>query len=52
MGIHQADIVAGFKLGLEELEKFTESFKKVSVKDIRDKEEVKKFLRASISSKQ
>jgi len=52
MGIHQADIVVGFRKALELLESFIESFPSLEVKDVRNLEEVKRFMFASVSSKQ
>jgi len=36
MGIHQADIVVGFRKALELLESFIESFPALEVKDVRN----------------
>lgn len=52
MGIHQADIVVGFRKGLAALEKFMSEFKTTQIKDVKNLEEVKKFMFSTVSSKQ
>mmetsp|Transcript_35039 Transcript_35039/g.76560 ORF Transcript_35039/g.76560 Transcript_35039/m.76560 type:complete len:82 (-) Transcript_35039:1132-1377(-) len=52
MGIHQADIVVGFRKGLVALEKFIEDFKTTQIKDVRNLEEVSRFMFSTVSSKQ
>jgi len=52
MGIHQADIVVGFRKGLAELEKFISAFKTSQVSDVRNQAEVSKFMFSAVSSKQ
>lgn len=52
MGIHQADIVVGFRKALIDLEAFIETFKQVAIKDVRNISEVKKFMFSTVSSKQ
>lgn len=52
MGIHTADIVLGFRKGLEEVETFITNFKSKNISDVRNVEEVSKYLFSAISSKQ
>jgi T-complex protein 1 subunit theta len=52
MGIHTADIVIGFRRGVELLESYINKFKSRDIKDVKDLKEVKKFMFACISSKQ
>jgi len=52
MGIHPADIVIGYNKGVQELEKFLLNFKSLEVKDVRNIQEVSRFMQATIMSKQ
>lgn len=52
MGIHQSDIVVGFRKALQELESYINNFKTIDIEDIRNVDEVKKFMFSTVSSKQ
>lgn len=52
MGIHQADIVVGFRKALADLEEFIQKIKNVEVADVRDIDEVSRFMFSTVSSKQ